>query len=120
MRKIAVALVLCAVVLSAMVATTTASALLRPPWREFPVTGAKAGSVLVNMKTGAFKCSVCGLTPRVTYYLQYHVTGRFGAAVIGSGVANSRGQVVIAGRLDTSTLALIRKPGNFLIGPHVV
>jgi|GEM_PF-5531536 len=118
MRNIAVALVLCAVVLSAAVATTAVSA-SQSPIRLFPVAGANECTVRVNMKTGTFTCIARGLTPRATYYLQYHVTDQAGAAAVGSGVANRVGQVVITGRLDTSDLTLIQSPGNFLIAQYV-
>ena len=46
--------------------------------------------------------------------------GRQGAAVIGSGVANPVGMVVITGKLDTSELSLIQNPGEFHIAQHVL
>jgi hypothetical protein len=44
-----------------------------------------------------------------------------GAAVIGSGVADQWGQVVITGKLDTSQLQQLNQNcANFIIGQHVV
>jgi len=119
MRKTILAFTLCAVLVSTVAATSVVSA-CQSPIRVYPVAGANVGVVKVNMKTGTFTCIACGLTPGATNYLQYHVTGRTGAAVIGSGVANPVGKVIITGKLDTSDLALIQNPGDFLIGPYVV
>jgi len=118
-RKTILAFTLCAVLVSTMAATSVVSA-CQSPIRVYPVAGANEGAVKINMKTGTFTCIACGLTPCATYYLQYHVTGRTGAAVIGSGVANPVGKVVITGKLDTSDLVLIQSPGDFLIGQYVV
>ncbi len=91
------------------------------PIRIASVSGATTGYVVIDTQTGWFVCyAQGGLQPGTTYYLQYHVTGLAGAGVLGSGVANQQGIVVIWGKLDASQLALVKNPGDFSIGPFVL
>jgi hypothetical protein len=77
--------------------------------------------VTVNIQTGTFKLIACGLQPSGTYYLQLHTIGRTGASVVGSGVADQSGQVVVTGQLDTSQVKqLNQNNADFVIGQHVV
>lgn len=102
-------------------AQAQASGASTPLVRVCSVSGAKFGTVIINTHTGTFSFYAHGgLQPGKTYYLQYHVTGRTGAGVIGSGTANCFGTVVIVGRLDKTQLDLIKNPGNFLIGRYVL
>ncbi len=120
MRKQLLVCVLCVVLISTLAATSVVSA-KQPPVRTYPVAGANKGSTVhIDMRTGTFVCIASGLHPGVKYYLQYHVTGRFGAAVIGSCVANHAGIVIITGKLDRTQLALVQKPGEFSIGQYVL
>jgi hypothetical protein len=99
---------------------TKAATLPQLPIRIAPVTGVDTGFIIIDTHAGWFTCiAKGGLTPGATYLLQYHVTGRTGAGVIGSGVASSAGTVFIVGKLDASELSLIQNPGDFKIGAHV-
>ena len=111
---------LCAALASASAATSVASA-NQSPLRNFPVAGASDATVTVNVQTGTFMLIACGLQSGVTYYLQLHTTGRIGASVVGSGVADQSGQVVVTGKLDTSQVKqLNQNNADFIIGQHVV
>jgi hypothetical protein len=114
------ALIVCTVVASAFAATSVASA-SQSPLRDFPVAGAKDATVTVNTQTGTFTCVARGLQSGGTYYLQLHTAGMTGAAVIGSGVADPRGHVVITGKLEASQLQQLNQNcANFIIGQHVL
>ena len=106
--------------MSAFTATSVASA-SQSPLRGFPVAGARHATVTVNMQTGTFTLIARGLQSGGTYYLQLHTIGRTGASVVGSGVADQWGQVVITGKLDISQLQqLDQNNADFIIGQHVL
>lgn len=111
---------MCTVLVSAFAATSVASG-SQSPLRNFPVAGARDATVTVNMQTGTFKLIARGLQSGGTYYLQLHTIARTGASVVGSGVVDQCGQVVITGKLDTSQIQqLSQNDADFILGQHVV
>ena len=79
------------------------------------------GKIVINKEKQTFVFTGNGLLPSTNYILQYYVTGRLGAMVIGSGVSNPGGVVVIKGTLNDGQLdTIMNNPGTFYNLQHVL
>jgi len=91
-------------------------------WNVIGPDGRICGKIGIDTKTDRYALYGFdhGIQPRTKYYLQYHVNGLAGAKVITSVVASQQGSVSATGKLDDTTLALLNKPGQFMLLPHVL